>query len=149
MEKILISSCLLGALVRYDATGQKLSHPQITTWQQQGRIVSFCPEVAGGLPTPREPAEIINDKVITNIGDNVTIEFKLGAEKALRLCRQHDIRFALLKESSPSCGRNTIYDGTHSGIKIAGLGLTAALLEESGVKVFSEAQMPVLLKALA
>lgn len=149
MEKILVSSCLLGAPVRYDGTGQQLLHPAIMTWQQQKRIVPFCPEVAGGLATPRAPAEIINDTVITNIGDDVTTEFKLGAHKALQLCQQHNIRFALLKESSPSCGRNTIYDGSHRGIKVAGMGLTASLLEKNGIQVFSEQQLPALAQALA
>lgn len=149
MHKILVSSCLLGAPVRYDGRGQQLLHPQLITWQQQGRIVAFCPEIAGGLSTPRDPAEIINGKVITNTGDDVTTEFKLGAQQALRLCQQHNIRFALLKESSPSCGRNTIYDGSHSGIKVIGMGLTASLLENNDIKVFSEQQMPALVKALA
>lgn len=149
MEKILVSSCLLGTPVRYDGTGVQLLHPQIMTWQQQKLIVPFCPEVAGGLPTPRDPAEISNDKVITNIGDDVTAEFKLGARKALQLCLQHNIRFALLKESSPSCGRNTIYNGSHSGIKVIGMGLTAALLEKNAIQVFSEQQMPALVQALA
>ena len=119
------------------------------TWQQQKLIVPFCPEVAGGLPTPRDPAEISNDKVITNIGDDVTAEFKLGARKALQLCQQHNIRFALLKESSPSCGRNTIYDGSHSGTKVKGMGLTASLLEKNGIQVFSEQQLPALAQTLA
>ncbi|MGO3849584.1 MAG: DUF523 domain-containing protein [Pseudoalteromonas prydzensis] len=149
MHKILISSCLLGTPVRYDGTGQQLLHPQIMAWQQQKLIVPFCPEVAGGLPIPRDPAEISNDKVITNIGDDVTAEFKLGARKALQLCQQHNIRFALLKESSPSCGRNTIYDGSHSGTKVKGMGLTASLLEKNGIQVFSEQQLPALAQTLA
>ncbi|WP_404342225.1 DUF523 domain-containing protein [Pseudoalteromonas mariniglutinosa] len=149
MNKILISSCLLGVPVRYDGTMQQLLHPQIMTWQQQGRIIAFCPEAAGGLSTPRDPAEINNDKVISNKGDDVTAAFRLGAKKTLRVCQQYGIKFALLKESSPSCGRNTIYNGEHQGIKIAGMGLTAALLEENGVRVFSEQQLPALLQALA
>ena len=149
MEKILVSSCLLGAPVRYDGTGQELTHPQITTWQLQGMIVSLCPEVAGGLSTPRAPAEISHDKVITNNDEDVTVAFKLGAHKALQLCLFHNIRFALLKKSSPSCGRNTIYDGTHSGVKITGMGLTAEILVSNGIQVFSEVQLPALLKALA
>lgn len=149
MHKILVSSCLLGAPVRYDGSGQQLLHPQLIAWQQEERIVAFCPEIAGGLSTPRDPAEIVNGKVITNTGDDVTPEFQLGAKQALRLCQQYNIRFALLKESSPSCGRNTIYDGSHSGIKVVGMGLTASLLEKNGIKVFSEQQMPALVKALA
>ncbi|MCQ8880129.1 DUF523 domain-containing protein [Pseudoalteromonas shioyasakiensis] len=149
MEKILVSSCLLGTPVRYDGSGQKLVHPQITTWQSQGVIIPLCPEVAGGLSTPRAPAEIIHDKVVTNAGEDVTVAFKLGAQKALQLCLHHNIRFALLKESSPSCGRNSIYDGSHRGIKVTGMGVTAALLANNDIKVFSEQQMPALIKALA
>lgn len=149
MQKLLVSSCLLGTPVRYDGTGQKLVHPQITTWQSQGVIIPLYPEVAGGLSTPRAPAEIKHNKVITNDDEDVTAAFKLGAKRALQLCLSHNIHFALLKESSPSCGRNTIYDGSHRGIKVAGMGLTAALLERNGIKVFSEEQMPALLKALA
>ncbi len=149
MEKIFVSSCLLGAPVRYDGKGQALKHPQLATWQQQKRIVSFCPEVAGGLPIPRAPAELKSQKVITKSGEDMTAEFELGAQRALRFCKLNHIRFALLKESSPSCGRNNIYDGTHSGIKIIGMGLTAALLEQNDIKVFSEMQIPALLKALA
>ncbi|KTF09814.1 DUF523 domain-containing protein [Pseudoalteromonas sp. H105] len=149
MEKILVSSCLLGKPVRYDGTGHTLSHPQITTWQLQGRIVPLCPEVAGGLPTPRPAAEIIEHRVMTIEGGDVTTAFKLGAQKALQICMFHNIRFALLKESSPSCGRNTIYDGTHKGNKIAGMGLTAEILVNNGIEVFSESQMPALIKALA
>ena len=149
MEKILVSSCLLGKPIRYDGTGQTLSHPQITTWQLQGRIIPLCPEVAGGLPTPRAAAEIIEHRVMTIEGEDVTVAFKLGAQTALQLCVHHRIRFALLKESSPSCGRNTIYDGTHKGNKIAGMGLTTEALVSNGIQVFSESQMPALIKALA
>ncbi|SIO03040.1 Uncharacterized conserved protein YbbK, DUF523 family [Pseudoalteromonas marina] len=149
MKKILVSSCLLGQPVRYDGKGQTLQHPQLRVWQSNKKIISFCPEVAGGLSTPRAPAEIIQGKVITNSGEDVTEQFQTGANIALELCKKNKVRFALLKESSPSCGRNTIYDGKHRGIKIEGLGLTAALLIKNGVQVFSEEQIPALIKALA
>jgi len=140
---------LLGQPVRYDGKGQTLQHPQLQVWQSNKKIISFCPEVAGGLSTPRAPAEIIQGKVITNSGEDVTEQFQTGANIALELCKKSKVRFALLKESSPSCGRNTIYDGKHRGVKIEGLGLTAALLIKNGVQVFSEEQIPALIKALA
>lgn len=149
MHKILVSSCLLGQPVRYDGQSKGLTSNMLTQWLQEKRVVAFCPEVAGGLPTPRPPAEINLEKVITVTGVDVTDEFQLGAEKALALCKSQQIKFALLKESSPSCGRNTIYDGSHRGVKVAGMGLTAEKLVKAGIQVFSEEQLPELMAALA
>jgi uncharacterized protein YbbK (DUF523 family) len=83
---------------------------------------------------PISPAEIIQGRVVTNLGEDVTEQFQTGANIALELCKKNQVRFALLKESSPSCGRNTIYDGKHRGVKIEGLGLTAALLIKNGIQ---------------
>lgn len=141
MEKILVSSCLLGQLVRYDGKSNLLSHPALIKWHKQGRLVAFCPEVAAGLPTPREPAEISRQRVITRSGQDVTEPFTNGAQLALAKCQMFSITYALLKENSPSCGSNFIYDGSHSGIKMAGQGLTAALLRKYGIAVFSETQI--------
>ncbi|MAD89716.1 MAG: hypothetical protein CMK64_08440 [Pseudoalteromonas sp.] len=149
MHKVLVSSCLLGQPVRYDGQSKGLTSDILTQWLQEKRVVAFCPEVAGGLPTPRPPAEINAEKVITLTGDDVTDEFQLGAVKALALCKAQQIKFALLKESSPSCGRNTIYDGSHKGVKVPGMGLTAEQLVKAGVQVFSEEQLPELVSALA
>lgn len=149
MKKLLVSSCLLGKPVRYDGQSQNLLHPGLESLKQQGRIVSFCPEVAGGLPTPRAPAEISQGRVLTQDAHDVTAEFKAGAQQAFRVCKEQGIRFALLKESSPSCGRNYIYDGSHTGQKIRGMGLTAKLLSDNNIQVFSEQQLPALLAALA
>ena len=93
--------------------------------------------MAGGLPIPRPPAEIKEDRVLTKDAEDVTAEFIAGAEQALKICQKHKIRFALLKESSPSCGRNTIYDGSHTGHKVIGMGLTAQLLQSNNIEVFS------------
>lgn len=113
-------------------------------------IYSFCPEVAGGLSIPRNPAEIVkSDKpfiVKTDNGTDVTINFLLGAKKALDICNDENIKVALLKSKSPSCGNNKIYDGTFSNNLIDGQGLTARLLEENGIKVFNETQLKELLK---
>lgn len=148
LDKVLVSSCLLGQPVRYDGKTQTLRHPLISQLIAQQRVVSFCPEVAGGLPIPREPAEIVESRIVTNNGVDLSAEFALGAKLALAQCQANNIRFALLKESSPSCGRNTIYDGTHSGRKVTGMGWTAQLLEQNGIHVFSEEQLPVLNKVL-
>ncbi|NMP30635.1 DUF523 domain-containing protein [Thalassotalea sp. M1531] len=140
MEKILISACFLGLNVRYDGKAKALLNRTITDWRRQGRLIVVCPEVAGGLAVPREPAEINRDtgQVITQQGADVSAAFKSGAEHALYLCQQHNIRYALLKESSPSCGSSRVYDGTFSGKKIEGRGITAQLLEKHGIQVFSE-----------
>jgi len=140
--KILVSSCLLGEPVRYDGQSKPVSHKVLQKWQSLDLIISFCPEVAGGLPIPRSAAEINNKrKVVTANNQDVTEAFILGAQKALSLCLRNNIKFALLKEASPSCGRNEIYDGSHQNTKISGMGLTAELLEKNGIKVFSELQI--------
>lgn len=145
MFKVLVSSCLLGEPVRYDGKSKGISHQILDKWQSQGRIISFCPEVAGGLPTPRPAAEISHSgRVLTIDSIDVTDAFLLGAQKALSLCLKNKIKFAILKEGSPSCGRNEIYDGSHQNRKISGMGLTAELLERNGIKVFSEFQIEVM-----
>ena len=150
MEKILISACLLGINVRYNAVPKSFSHQCIANWQKQRRLITVCPEVSGGLATPRAPAEISpkGDIVITTLGNDVTLEFKRGAEHALHLCQRHNIRFALLKESSPSCGSSNIYNGHFTGVKKSGQGITAQLLTRHGIEVFSEQTIDGLIQAL-
>ncbi|PCK29988.1 DUF523 domain-containing protein [Pseudoalteromonas piscicida] len=148
MFKILVSSCLLGYPVRYDASSQSLQDNTLLYWRQKNWVLPFCPEVAGGLPTPRPPAEITDGKILSQHGEDFTEAFMFGAQKAQALCVEHNIQFALLKESSPSCGSNFIYDGSHSGKKIAGEGVTAALLRLSGIQVFSETELPALVAAM-
>ena len=140
MNKILVSACFLGQRVRYNGKAKALSHQLMSSWQQQGRFISICPEMAGGLSVPRSPAEIQldNSLVINSQKTDVTAEFLLGAQKALALCKKHNIRFALLKESSPSCGSQMIYDGSFSNKKISGQGITSQLLTSNGIEVFSE-----------
>lgn len=150
MPKILVSACLLGEAVRYDGQSKPLRWPELSVWQQAGQVVSCCPEVAGGLPVPRPPAECQPDgRILTVHGEEVTAAFVRGAQQALALCRQHDIRIALLKEASPSCGSGVVYDGRFVGQQIPGQGLTARLLREAGIAVYSEACWPQLLVAWA
>ncbi|WFC64459.1 DUF523 domain-containing protein [Pseudomonas sp. REST10] len=150
MQKILVSRCLLGHRVRYDG-GTHGPFDQLQRWLDEGRVVALCPEVAGGLPTPRAPAEIRGGRggavldgelaVLTVEGEDVTAAFVDGAEQALALVREHGIRLALLKARSPSCGNLENYDGSFSGVRVAGEGVTAALLKRAGVKVFNETQL--------
>lgn len=148
MQKILVSACLLGVKVRYDGGDCAQDDIIIQKWQSEGRIITLCPEIAGGLSTPRAPAEMIGNKVITNTGVDVTTEFHKGAKLTLDLCQRHHIKFALLKSRSPSCGNSQIYDGTFSRTLIKGQGITAALLIRNGIQVFNELQIQDLEKCL-
>ena len=149
MQKILVSSCLLGKPVRYDGLSKGLSSDILQHWQQQGRLISFCPEVAGGLTTPRPPAEVqANRQVLTHLGDDVTDAFNRGAQLALQLCQQHGIQLALLKANSPSCGNQRIYNGQFNGTLIVGSGICAALLQQHGITVFNENQLAELAQQL-
>ncbi|MGY2168832.1 DUF523 domain-containing protein [Pseudomonas gingeri] len=157
-QKILVSRCLLGHLVRYDG-GASGPYAQLAAWQAEGRVVALCPEVAGGLPTPRAAAEIPGGqgvqvlegraRVITTEGEDVSAAFLDGARQALELVRRHAIRIAVLKANSPSCGNLLTYDGTFSGVKVPGEGVTAALLKQAGVQVFSELELSEAAVALA
>lgn len=141
IEKILVSACLLGKKVRYDAGHNQVHGSIFENWLQEGRLISICPEMAGGLPAPRPPAERIGEKVLTKTGREVTQEFQRGAELSLDLCQTHKIKIAVLKARSPSCGNDHIYDGTFSRTMIEGSGVTAALLKENGIRVFNENQL--------
>ena len=157
-HKLLISRCLLGHRVRYDG-GASGPYAQLAQWQAEGRVIALCPEVAGGLPTPRAPAEIPGGQgaqvldgtapVMTVEGEDVTAAFVSGARQALALVQQHGIGIAILKANSPSCGNVLTYDGSFSATKVEGQGVTAALLIRAGVQVFSELQLEEAAEALA
>ena len=144
MEKILISACLVGDKCKYD--GHTNYTPLIKDLLEKYELVPFCPEVEGGLPTPRKPCERKGDKVINNAGKDVTRNFQLGAEKALNICKYLDIKIAVLKENSPSCGSNQIYDGNFKNKLIKGEGVTTELLRKNGITVYNENQIEELLK---
>lgn len=157
MHKVLVSRCLLGHRVRYDG-GAHGPYDLLQQWLDEGRVVALCPEVAGGLPTPRPPAEIAGGQgaqvldgrlpVLTIDGADVTSAFVEGAQQALALVHEYGIRLALLKARSPSCGNLENYDGTFSGVRVAGEGVTAALLRRAGVQVFNEQQFDEARRAL-
>lgn len=136
--RILISACLLGQPVRYDGRGKPVNDPRLERWRREGRLVPICPELAGGLSVPRRPAERLADRVIDDQDNDLTDAFHRGAEAALTLARQHGCRFALLKQDSPSCATTTRYDGSFSGQRVPGSGITADLLRSHGLEVFGE-----------
>ncbi|MGD9807074.1 MAG: DUF523 domain-containing protein [Deferribacterales bacterium] len=150
MKKILVSACLLGENVRYNAEVVEVSD-SIKALSEKYEIVPVCPEVLGGLEVPREACEIqglsgadaIDGRcaVLGNKGTDCTAAFVSGAQKSLELAREHDVEFAVLKERSPSCGSTTIYTGKFDGTKHPGEGVAAALLRRNGIKVISEEQL--------
>ncbi len=141
MRKILVSGCLYGWDCRYDGKSKPCTEPIFLKWKSEGRFVPICPEVEGGLSTPRTPCQRKDDRIITETGDDRTAEYLAGAEKVLATAIENDVVCCILKESSPSCGVSEIYDGTFSGKKITGQGLTAELLCKNGFEVFSEYQL--------
>jgi uncharacterized protein YbbK (DUF523 family) len=151
VERILVSSCLAGRLVRYDGAAKPVEADLFERWRAEGRLIPFCPEVTGGLTVPRPPAEIVGGdgrdvldgtaRILTDTGEDVTDEFLRGARLALETARRHGARTALLKEGSPSCGTHRIYDGTFTGTSTPGIGVTTALLERAGIKVFPETDL--------
>ena len=140
---LLISACLLGIPCRYD--GASKPHPLAKALAETHHLVPVCPEQLGGLATPRPPAERQGDRVTARTGADVTAAYRRGAEAALELCRLLDVQAAVLKERSPSCGHGEIYDGTFSGTRIPGDGVTAELLSAHGIPVYGESRMQELL----
>lgn len=136
---ILISGCLLGLKCRYDAKEKKL--PEIEKLIEIYNLIPVCPEQLGGLPTPRIPAERVNNKVVNQAGVDVTKEYQLGAEEALKIAKLYNCEKAILKEKSPSCGCGKIYDGTFSKNLIVGNGFTADLLLKNGIEIFGESEI--------
>jgi len=142
MNKILISACLLGETVKYDGGHNSIvNNPFIKKLLQLDMLIPFCPEVEGGLETPRIPVEIINNKAINQIGEDKTSYFNKGAQKTLELCKKHNIKYAILKFRSPSCGSGQIYDGTFSHTLISGDGISTKLLKKNNITVFTEKEL--------
>lgn len=139
MAVILVSSCLLGCACRYK--GDDCKNERILALAKEHVLLGVCPEQMGGLETPRAPSEIVRDKVMSNAGRDVTAEYRKGAEAALYLAQLNRVDFAILKAKSPSCGKGLIYDGTFSGSKVPGNGVTAALLLENGIPVYTEEEL--------
>jgi uncharacterized protein YbbK (DUF523 family) len=152
MEFVLVSACLLGEAVRFNGGDMRCDDAILQRWLREGRVVSVCPEVAGGLPVPRPRAEIAHGadglQVLAGIagaydanGRDVSTYLVRGAERALEQARARNIRIAVLKEGSPSCGTGFTFDGSFTGTQVPNRGVTAALLQQAGVHVFSEARL--------
>ena len=144
--KLLISACLCCKNTKYNVGNNLIN--DLALIEENFELFLVCPEVDGGLSTPRNPSEQRGDKVVSNKEVDVTKEFTLGAKMALEVAQKNNIKYALLKESSPSCGPHLIYDGTFSGKKINGMGVTAKLLKDNGLLVFSENEIKKLLKII-
>ncbi len=138
-EAILVSGCLLGIPCRYD--GKSKPCDEVRALESEFRLVSVCPESMGGLPIPRDPSEIVGERVLSRDGKDVTKEYRLGAEKALQMAKNHHCRAALLKEKSPSCGTGKIHNGLFDGGLVSGYGVTAELLIKNEIAVFGESQI--------
>lgn len=138
MEKILVSACLLGEACKY--SGGSNYDQRVVDWLKKkgAEAVPICPEVMGGLPTPRMPSEIDGGRVVTKDGRDVTKEFQAGAEAALRAALENQCSLAVLKERSPSCGCGSVYDGTFTGTVVRGDGVTARLLLQAGIRILGE-----------
>ena len=145
--RVLVSSCLLGEPVRYHGGDARSDDEILAGWRDEGRLVPLCPEVEGGLGVPRPAAEIVGGeglavlegraRVETRSGDDVSEAFAAGARRALEVAKAEKVGLAVLTARSPSCGSTEIYDGTFSGTLRTGDGVTAALLEANGIRVFT------------
>jgi uncharacterized protein YbbK (DUF523 family) len=159
VEQVLVSACLLGQRVRYNGRSADANDAILSRWVDEGRVVAFCPEVAGGLGVPRPAAEIdggdgaavIDGRalVVTQERTDLTDRFLRGAQLALDAAKAQGVRIAILKDGSPSCGSLSIYDGTFGGRTRPGPGVTAALLERHGIRVFSETMVEEAARYLA
>lgn len=133
-EPIACSACLLGIACKYD--GGSNFDPSVLRFLAGRRVVPVCPEVLGGLPTPRIPCEIQPDGTVRNrAGEDVTAFFERGKQAALALLQKEGCREVLLKDGSPSCGFSRIYDGTFTNRRIPGMGITARYLKDHGITI--------------
>lgn len=143
---IVVSACLLGKCCKYNG-GHNHSRA-VVDYVVKHDYIAVCPEELGGLTTPRSPVEIVGGsgedvlngtaRAVNKSGQDVTVQFIAGAQATLALAREHRAKLAILKEQSPSCGVQRIYDGSFSGVKKEGRGVCAALLHKAGIKVLSE-----------
>ncbi len=142
-EKILVSACLLGHACRYD--GASKPHAGVMALADTYTLIPVCPEMQGGLLCPRPPSEIQGDRVCNVKGDDVTAEYRRGADEVVKIALRERPVFAILKSRSPACGHGQVYDGTFTGTLTSGDGITAAALLDIGVKVYTEEEINTLI----
>ncbi len=144
MTEYIVSACLAGVACRYNASHALC--PYVYDLVQKGHALPVCPEILGGLPTPRAPVEIMkNDMgnaICTASGDDYTEAFQRGAAEALKIALNAGCKKAIIKTRSPSCGRDDVYDGSFSGTLVPGTGLWAHLLREHGFALYTEEDLP-------
>lgn len=144
---MLISACLIGIPCRYDGKSkQKVDGVILDELKKKYSLVPVCPEIYGGLPTPRTGSERVGERVIMADGTDVTENFERGAKATLAIAKACSCSLAILKERSPSCGKSEIYDGSFTNTLKKGRGVTAELLSENGISVFSEDEVELILK---
>lgn len=140
-KPVLVSACLAGIYCSYN--GSYNTTDSVVDLVRRGEAVPFCPEVHGGLPTPRPPCEInAEGHVVDNTGADRTEEFRRGAEEGLKLAKLLGCEQAILKARSPSCGKGVIYDGTFTSTRVKGNGVFADLLMKNGIAVLTEEVPP-------
>ena len=138
-QNILVSACLLGESCRYD--GKSKPCERVITLSDTYNLIPICPEVMGGLPTPRIPSEICGELVLMKDGRNVTQNYNDGAQKALEIAIENACTVAILKEKSPSCGSGLIHNGLFDGGLVEGDGITTQLLKKNGIRVLGESEV--------
>ena len=143
-ENLIISACLLGIGCRYD--GRRVEKIDISMLSERYNLIPICPEIYGGLPTPRVPSERVGNRVVMKDGRDVTDAFIRGAEEAYRSATVNSATKALLKAKSPSCGKGEIYDGSFTGSLTEGNGVAAEYLMERGITVYTEDEIEKLLE---
>ena len=151
MNKILVSGCMNGQPIRFNQSGVDFESAIWDRWEDEGRLVHFCPELAAGFAVPRPPAETVGGdgaavlagkaRVLEDNGRDVTDIFLRGAELALARTVSQGCVMAILTDGSPTCGSSYIFDGTFEGGTVPGAGVTAQLLRDNGLAVFSEHQL--------
>ena len=138
--RILVSACLLGENCKY--SGGNNYDQTVVDFVQGHKVIPVCPEVLGGLPIPRSPAELVDGVVIDKDGISVDVQFRAGAEKALAIAKQNGAELAILQPRSPSCGVKEIYDGSFTGKKIPGQGVFAEMLRQAGIPALDAGELP-------
>ncbi len=136
---IIVSACLLGLNTKYDGGNNR--NEKVVSLSGDYILIPLCPEQLGGLSTPRPPSERKGNFVFSVNGTDVTKNFLKGAEEALKFAKLYEVRRAILKDGSPSCGSNYIYDGTFTGKKIKGSGVTTEFFRKNNIKVYSEKEI--------
>ncbi len=137
---ILVSACLLGENCKYNGGNNR--NERVLRYVQGHEVIPVCPEVLGGLPCPRKPVEWVGERVLTRDGDDCTENFRIGVQRALEVISDQQVDLAILQSRSPTCGVKQIYDGTFSGVRIAGQGALAKALAARGIPLMDAEDVP-------